>query len=230
MSHLKRQQVPKKWPIERKGSVYVVRTASGLNEGVPVLVALRDMMKIVQNRKEAKNAIHSRHILLNAKAVIDEKNNIQLFDTLSIVPLKKSYRLELSENGKFYFNEIKENEANKKIAKIINKKMLKGKKIQLNLSDGRNFISDMKCNVNDSVSINFKEGKIEKCIPLKEKSKVIIFAGKHSGEKGEVISLNLEEKTARINADGRVHDIHSHSSEGQMKEENILIKQLMATE
>ncbi|MCL5018416.1 MAG: hypothetical protein M1416_01465, partial [Candidatus Pacearchaeota archaeon] len=191
-------------------------TASGLNEGVPVLVALRDMMEIVQNRKEAKKAIHSRHILLNEKAVIDEKNNIQLFDTVSIVPLKKSYRLELSKNGKFYFNEIKENEASKKIAKIINKKMLKGKKIQLNLSDGRNFISDMKCNVNDSVSINLKEGKIEKCIPLKEKSKIVIFAGKHLGDKGEIMNINAEEKTAKINSEG--------------KEMNILIKQLMATE
>ena len=216
MSHLKRQQVPKEWPIERKGSVYVVRSNFGMNEGVPVLVALRDMAGLVDNRKEAKQTIHMRQILLNEKSVKDEKNNISLFDTLSIVPLKKYYRLELSEKGKFYLNEIKESESNKKIAKIINKKVLKGKKTQLNLSDGRNFISDIKCNVNDSVAINLKEGKIEKCIPLREKAKIIIFAGKHSGEKGEVISFNMEEKTAKINADG--------------KEKNILIKQLMVTE
>jgi small subunit ribosomal protein S4e len=216
MTHLKRQQVPKKWPIERKGSVYVVNSNFGVNEGVPVLIALRDMMKIAENRKEAKQTIHMRQILLNEKPVTDEKNNILLFDTLNILPMKKCYRLELSEKGKFYFEEIKESEAGKKIAKITNKKVLKGKKTQLNLSDGRNFISDMKCNMNDSVAINLKEGKIEKCLPLKENAKVIIFAGKHCGEKGEIVNLNLEEKTAKINSDG--------------KEENILIKQLMVVE
>lgn len=216
MSHLKRQKVPKKWPIERKGSVYVVKPSFGLNAGVPVLIALRNMTGLAHNRKEAKQAIHTRQILLNEKPVKDEKNNIQLFDTLSIIPLKKYYRLELSDKGKFYLEEIKESGANRKIAKIIGKKVLKGKKTQLNLSDGRNFFSDMKCNVNDSVSINLKEGKIEKCIPLKEKAKMVIFAGKHLGDKGEIISINAEEKTAKINSDG--------------KEKNILIKQLMVVE
>jgi small subunit ribosomal protein S4e len=216
MSHLKRQAVPKKWPIERKGSVYVVKTSFGTNQGVPVLIALRDMLKLTHDRKEAKQAIHMRQILLNEKPVIDEKSNIQLFDTLSILPMKKYYRLELSETGKFHFNEIKESDANKKIAKITNKKMLKGKKLQLNLSDGRNFISNVKCNINDSAVINLKEGKIEKCVPFKENSKIIVFAGKHLGDKGEITSINLEEKTAQINSDG--------------KEKNILIKQLMVTE
>ncbi|MDD5012737.1 MAG: hypothetical protein PHQ66_03800 [Candidatus Nanoarchaeia archaeon] len=215
MSHLKRQQVPKKWPIGRKGSVYVVSSNFGINDGVPVLIALRDMIGLVNNRKEAKQTVHMRQILLNEKPVTDEKNNILLFDTLSIVPLKKYYRLELSDKGKFYFEEIKESEANKKIAKIIGKKVLKGKKTQLNLSDGRNFISDMHCGINDSVLVNLKEGKIEKCIPLKENAKVVVFAGKHLGDKGEITALSLEEKTAKINSDG---------------EKNILIKQLMVVD
>jgi len=216
MSHLKRQVVPKEWPIERKGSVYVVRPRAGINNGLPLLVALREIMGIVQNRKEAKQVVHMRQILLNEKPVTDEKSKILLFDTLSILPLKKFYRLELAENGKFEFKEIKENEANRKVAKIINKKMLKGKKTQLNLLDGRNFLSEMKCNINDSIAINLKEGKIDKCLALKDGAKIVIFEGKHAGEKGEIINLDLEEKTAKVNVDD--------------KEENILIKQLMVVE
>jgi len=216
MSHLKRQEVPKQWPIGRKGSVYVVRSTFGINEGVPVLVALRDMLKLVDNRKEAKKAIHARNILLNTKPVTDERNAILFLDTFTIIPLKKNYRLELSEKGKFYFEEIKESEVEKKISKIINKKTLKGKKTQLNLGDGRNFLTDMKCNVNDSVIVNLKANKIEKCLPLKEKANAIVFAGKHIGEKGEIESLNLEEKRAMIKIQG--------------KETNILIKQLIVVE
>ena len=216
MSHLKRQSSPTNWPIERKGTTYIVKSNFSFREGVPVLIVLRDMLKLAQNRSEVKRIIHSKQILINEKKVKEEKNSVLFLDTLSILPLKKSYRLELSEKGKFYLNEIKESEASKKIAKIVNKKMLKGKKVQLNLSDGRNFISELKCNINDSVEINLKDKKIEKCLHLKEKAKIGIFAGKHIGKKGEIISLNLEEKTAKVKIDE--------------KEINILINQLMVME
>jgi len=194
----------------------VVKPRFSVKEGIPILILLRDMLKIAQNRSEVKRIIHLRQILVNERLVTDERNNLLFFDTLNIIPLKEYYRMELSENGKFYLNKIKESEANKKIAKIINKKMLKGKKTQLNLSDGRNFLSSMKCNVNDSVEINLKEGKIEKCLPLKEKERVVIFAGKHIGKRGEIEKLNLEEKIAKIKIAG--------------KEINILINQLMVVD
>ncbi len=211
--HLKRQKVPKQWPIERKGSVYVIKPKSSMKEGVPILIVLRDMLGLAQNRREVKKIIHSKQILINEKKVRDEKNNLLFFDTLSILPQKKYYRLELSEKGKFYLNEIKEKEANTKIVKVVNKKILKGKKIQLNLSDGRNLLSDIKCNINGSIIINLKEGKIEKCLPLKEKAKVVIFSGKHAGHEGEIVKLDLKEKTASV----KTND----------KEISILINQLV---
>ncbi len=174
------------------------------------------MLKVTQNKKEVKRAIHLKHILLNNKIVIDEKNSALLFDTITIIPSKKHYRLELSKKGKFQLDEIKEIEANKKISKIVDKKILKGKKTQLNLSDGRNIISDIKCNVNDSVLINFKTKKIEKCLGLKEKTKVMVFAGKHSGEKGIINKIKPKRKMAELNID--------------KKPVNVLIKQLMVIE
>ena len=112
--------------------------------------------------------------------------------------------------------EIKENEANRKVAKVVDKKMLRGKKMQLNLSDGRNFLSDVECNVNDSVLINLKDKRIEKCIPLKEKTNIVVFAGKHSGKKGVINKIYPEKKIAEL---------------GSEKEKiSVLIKQLMATE
>ncbi len=216
MAHLKRQFSPKSWPIERKGTTYVIKSNFSFREGVPLLVVLRDMLKLCQNRSEAKRAIHSKQIVVNGKSARDEKNTLLFLDTINVLPMKKAYRLELSEKGKFYLKEIKESEADKKIAKIINKKILRGKKVQLNLSDGRNFISDIKCKINDSAEINLKEGKIEKCLPLKEKAKVIVFAGKHTGKLGEIMKINLEEKIVKVKA-------------GE-KEINILINQLMVIE
>jgi len=159
MSHLKREKVPKKWPIPRKGTKFVVRPNQ---EGVPILIILRDMLKIAQNRKEVKRALHKKDILLNGKPVRNEKESAILFDVFTIIPSKKNHRLTISEKGKFDVEEVKEKDKGFKIEKVKNKKILKGKKIQLNLSGGKNFLSNIKCKTNDSVLINFKDKKIEK--------------------------------------------------------------------
>ena len=196
--HLKRQKVPKNWPIKRKGTAYVVRPNANISNGIPILIVLRDMLKLAQNRKEVKRAIHVKNLLLNGSPVRDEKNSISLFDTLTIVPSNESYKLSLSEKGKFQIEKINAGEETHKIAKVINKKMLKGKKIQLNLSDGRNFLSDVKCNVNGSVLIDLKKKKIEKCLPLKENGEVLVFAGKHAGKKANIDKINQVKKMAEL--------------------------------
>ncbi len=215
MGHLKRQSISKSWPIIRKGNTFVVKPIS--KKGIPLLIVLRELLKIAQTREEVKTAIQRKYLLVNNKPVKDEKMGMVLFDTLSILPSKIYYRLELSEKGKFELKEIKEDEANKKPAKIINKKTLAGKKIQLNLNDGGNFLVEPKfsCATNDSVIINFKNKKIEKCIPLKEKANAIIFAGKHSGKIGQIEEIK-ERKTAIINCNkNKIH---------------VLIKQMMVIE
>lgn len=211
--HLKRQEISKNWPLPRKGSVYVVRPKSNLDKTIPILVIIRDILGIAKTKKEVKKIIHEKNVIINGKIVYDEKNSIGLFDVLSIPLIKKNYKLDLTENGKFKLDEIKESESGTKIAKITNKTLIKGKKIQLNFSDGRNILSQEKCKTNDSALINFKTKKIEKIIPLKENSKVIIFSGKHIGEVGKIVKLNEKDKTAII-------------SVGDNKA-NVLIKQIM---
>ena len=214
--HLKRHQVPKNWPIKRKGTLYVVRPNSRLSNGIPILIALRDVLKLAQNRNDVKKIISNKQILLNGFPVKDEKNSLSLFDVLTIVPSKEIYKLTLSEKGKFVIEKADYEKRDFKICKVVNKKILKGKKVQLNLSDGRNFISNISCKVNDSVLVNLNKKKIDKCLPLKEKARVLVFAGKHSGKKAKISKLDLEKKTAELDY-----------KEGKI---NVLIKQLMVIE
>lgn len=210
---MKRQMVPKSWPVPRKGSTFVVKPISG---EIPVLIILRDILKIAQNRKEVKKAIHMNNVLINGRAIREDKVGMSLFDSLTIVPSKKSYRIDLAQNGKFRVIEIDEKNAGKKIAKVVNKKTLKGKKVQLNLNDGNNFLSEVKCGTNDSVVVDFKSKKIEKCLELKDKAEVIVFAGKHAGKKGIIEKLKLERKMASVKiGDDKI---------------NVLIRQLMVIE
>jgi len=214
--HLKRQKVPKNWPIKRKGTKYVVRAKFNLRQGVPILIILRDLMGVARTRKEVKKIIHQKYLLVNNKPVKKEKNAVSLFDVITFVPSKKHYRVGLSEKGVFNTMDVSEKESNQKISKVINKKVLKGKKIQLNLSDGRNFLSDISCKTNDSVLINLKENKIEKCISLKKEKNAIVFAGKHSGRTGLIKKVDLEKKMVELEAEKKL--IH------------VLIKHIMVVE
>lgn len=194
MTHLKRQKVPKSWPIHRKGTTWVVKPNASLEHGIPILIALRDVLKLAKNRKEVKKMLHEKSVLLNGKIINEEKNSITLFDVLSIN--SKNYKLVLSDKGKFMFDEVKE--AGYKISKVTNKKVLKGKKVQLNFLDGRNLLSDVKCKTNDSVVINFKDKKIEKCLELKEKANAVVFGGKHSGAKGKIEKIDLKHRIVEL--------------------------------
>ena len=189
--------VPKSWPIPRKGTAYVIKNNS---KGIPILVVLRDMLGFAQNRKEVKRAIHEKNLLICGKIVDDEKRSVELFDVLTIIPSKKNYRLELSGKGKFVLNEVKDKEKDKKISKVIGRKILKDKKIQVNLNDGRNFLTDIKCVVNDSLSVNLAKNKVEKCLELKEGKEVLVIGGKHSGYVGKIKRIIPELKMVELDS------------------------------
>ncbi|PJE81174.1 hypothetical protein COU58_03730 [Candidatus Pacearchaeota archaeon CG10_big_fil_rev_8_21_14_0_10_32_42] len=184
--HLKRHEAPKNWPISRKGTTFVLKKNS---KGIPILIVLRDLMKIARTRNEVKQAVHKKDLIISNKPVNDEKKSLELFDILKIVPSKKNYRVVLSEKGKYDVEEINESETGSKISKIIGKRSLKGKEIQLNLSDGRNYISALKCSIGDSAIVDLQKRKISKILSIKEKSDVLVIGGKHAGTKGKILKI-----------------------------------------
>ena len=213
MKHVKIQKAPKSWPIGRKKSKFVVKPSSNLKNGISLLTVLREILGIVQNRKEAKKIIQEKKVFVNGVLAKDERMGLSLFDIISIPQMKKDYKITILENGKFSAVETKESST--KISKITNKTKIKGNKTQLNLSDGMNIISDIKCKTNDSLVISLKDRKIEKCLELKEGKEAMVYAGKHIGETGVVKKLDFEKKLATLDMGG--------------KEVNILIGQLIVT-
>lgn len=189
--HLTRNEVPRTWPIPRKGTKSIVVPKNNKANGIPLLILLRDMLKIGEKRKEIEKIMREGKIKVNGKVVKDEKYALVVLDILSLGD--KSYKLVL-KNKKFNLEETKEKE---KIVKIVGRKILKGKKVQINLGDGRNIMTSEKLNIGDSVAINF-EGKIARKIELKENAKVMVISGSHIGEEGKVERIDEKNKTADI--------------------------------
>jgi len=183
--------MPTSWPVPRKGKGkrFVAVPSHGTSKGISVLFLLRDVLKIVKTKKEAKYMTLNGMVKINNQIRKDENFIVQVFDTMGLEKAKLNYRLEII-NKKFSLAKISNKEAETKIIKISGKKVLGIKKIQMNLDDGQNIITKEKFSVGDSIILNTKEKKIIKILPLKEGAKVEVISGKHAGEKGGLVGFN----------------------------------------
>lgn len=186
--HLKRIATPRTWPISKTGTKYIVSAEPGRRKrySVPILIVLRDMLKLGDTKNEITKIMSMKDVLVNEKVVVSHKLPVGIFDMISIPKISKNYRI-IFKNGKISIEETKESGI--KICKVISKKMLPGKKQQINLFGGNNVLSNEKVKVNDSISLSLKDNKIMKIIPLKEKAEVYIIGGSHLGESGTIEKL-----------------------------------------
>lgn len=199
--HLTRQEISTKIPIPRKGTKYIARASSHLSNSVPVVIAIRDMLHLAQATREVKQMIHQSLLKINGKPVKDYKTSIKLFNIFEAG--KRAYKLTLSKNGKFQFEESKEN---LRICKITNKKLLKNNTIQLNLLDGSNILlnNGEKVKVGDSIYIDFS-GRIKSHLPLEKGRDIFVFSGKYIGKSGKIESLNDKNVTIKLKDGGLVN-------------------------
>lgn len=194
--YLRRSSAPKTWPIPRKGKKYLVVPSHSKKSAIPLLIVLRDVLRSVKNRGEAKQIIHLKKVKINNKIVKDEKQALLIFDKLEVG--EEIYQIMINENKKFEARKVKN--LDKKTAKIIGKKVMKKGKVQANLNDGRNFIVKENLKIGDSAVIDLAENKIEKIIPLRENTEVFVIGGKHLGKQGKIEKITgelAEVKTAR---------------------------------
>lgn len=197
--HQTRQETTVRLQIPRKGTKYVARALSDHTNSVPMVIAIRDMLKLAKTAKDVEEMIKEKLLKINDRIVYDLRESIKLFD---ILQAGKNYQLTLTENGRFKFQETKHNLI---LSKIISKKLTKNNVLQFNLLNGYNVITKEKLNVGDSVYLDFS-GKISKHIPLAKGNNVFIISGKYSGLNGKIqsieaskVKINIGDKETELN-------------------------------
>lgn len=175
-----RQQTTTRLPIPRKGTTYIARASSHWRSSVPVVIAIRDMLKMAQTAKEVKEMIKQKLLKVNGRIVEDYRESIRLFN---ILEAGKSYVLTILPTKKFKFEETKNKDI--RLCKVINKKLLGKNTIQLNLHDGSNVISKDKIKVGDSLYLDFA-GKIKKHIALEKGKEAFVMSGSYTGFEGKL--------------------------------------------
>ncbi|MBS3091741.1 KOW motif-containing protein [Candidatus Pacearchaeota archaeon] len=190
--HQTRKEVIWKIPIERKGNKYVARALSNIPESIPVVIAIRDVLKLAKTAKEVKAMIHNKLLKLNGRFVRDINESINLFN---IIEADKKYVLFLLPTGRFTFKETKDNE---RLCKVISRTLLPKGKIQLNMHDGTNVIGSKDIKVGDSVYLDFS-GKIKSHVSFGKGKSCIVMSGKYEGLSGKITSIKDSKALIKLN-------------------------------
>ncbi len=192
--YMKRNTAKKFWPIPRKGTKYLAKPTHEASKSVSLIVMMREVLKLVKNRKELKRLLNEKQVLINQKIIRETNYPLLLFDSLSLPAMKKSYRVVL-KNKRMNLEEINDKEAEQRTYKIINKKQLAKGKIQLNLDCGKNILADTKLKAIKTgtfITINSKNNEVVKTDSLGKGSKVFVISGKHIGTIGEIKGVKEE--------------------------------------
>ena len=185
--------MPKSWPLPRKERKFIIKGSGphSLKSSIPSLIVLRDILKVVKTKKEAKKVLNENLVLVDNHIIKDEKFGVGFLDRIYIKKLEKAFTVSFTKKGKLQIQEIDKEKANKKPCKIIGKTILKYNKIQVNLYDGKNFIITQKnINVGDSALLDLKTSKIIGYLKLQKGAHVVIIGGKHLGSIGEISEIN----------------------------------------
>ena len=216
-NHIKRISVPRTWPIRRKENKFVARPTVGprpLSQTLPLVVVIRDMLKLASNAKEVKQLINAKEILVNGKLIDSYTFPIGLFDVLSLPNIQSHYRLVFDKLGRLSIIKIPQNESEFNVLRIIGKTVLKGKKLQLNLESGINILVTEKdtkqYTVGEALLIKLPKIEIIEHIPLKKGSFVCILNGKHIGRHG-TISEVLENDILVVNSEETAIEVDKKS-------------------
>ncbi|BDZ71754.1 30S ribosomal protein S4e [Methanobacterium petrolearium] len=192
--HLKRFKSPEHWPIHPKEFTWTVKPSPGphtIEGSLPLLVVVRDILQIADNAREARIIINNGEIMVDGRIRKDYKFPVGFMDVIQIPKTEKAYRVLPDERGRLMLHPIEKANTGFKLCKIQDKTTIKGGKTQLNLHDGRNYITDDDCKTGDVLVLNVPEQEIKDQIKFEDGTLGIITGGKHIGERGNVKEINI---------------------------------------
>ncbi|MEM5853058.1 MAG: 30S ribosomal protein S4e [Candidatus Aenigmatarchaeota archaeon] len=194
MGKLKRLLAPEFWKIAKKKTTWSITPKPGPHkkfECIPLGIIVRDILKLAETGKEAKAIIKRKEIMVDGKPRKDHAFPVGLMDVVSIPKLNKHYRIVPFEKG-LKVIEIGEDEANLKLVKIRNKKIVKKGKIQLNLHDGKNLLVEKdNYKTGDSLLLELPSLKIVQHLKLEKGVVGVVLKGKKAGKIARVLEVKI---------------------------------------
>ena len=194
-NHQKRLSVPKSWPVERKTATFTVKAGAGPHgeDGVPLVILLRDVLGYVDSRKEARFALAEDSILVNGQPINDESRPIGMFDIVAFPDREEYYRVFPDEGGRLALTPIDADAADSRLGKVVGKRQVTGGVTQLSLHDGTNVAVEdgATYSTNDSIVVDNDDKSIVAHFPYEDGALVTAVRGNHGGKIGELVDIDV---------------------------------------
>lgn len=215
--HQKRMSMPTSWKVPKKTNKWITATSPGPHnkeKSIPLVVVVRDLLKVVNNAKEAKRVLSEGKVLVDGKVRKSLKFPVGLFDVVSIPEESQYYRVLQDSKGRFYLNPIDEARASWKLCRIMNKTILKGGLVQLNLNDGTNILGTNDYSTKDTLKISVPDKNIIERYAYKVGNLAMIIGGRHSGDVGQIKEITTirssKNNMVLISADSEYETIENY--------------------
>lgn len=192
--HLKRYKAPEHWPIHPKEDTWTVKPSPGshaIEDSLPLLLVVRDILDLADTAREAKMIINQGAILVDGTVRKDYKFPVGFMDVIQIPKTGKTYRVLPDEKGRLVLHPISEENQNFKLCRIQNKTTIRGGKQQLNLHDGRNCLVEGEYRAGDVVVLQVPKQEVTQHLKLENGALGFITGGKHIGELGTIKEINI---------------------------------------
>jgi len=207
MAIMKRLEAPGFWPIEKKTKKYTVAIEPGphsARSAFTIAIAIRDVLKHAETLAEVREILASRTVKVNGTTRKEPGFPIGLMDVLTIG--SENYRVLPARRG-LRFQPIAEKEAQFTLKKILNKAVVKGGRVQLQLHDGSTMLVDGKFRTGDVVMLDSGTRAIRDTLKQEKGAHVIVIKGNNKGSVGMLDDIKIvsspEPNIAQISAGDR---------------------------
>ncbi len=222
-NHQKRLSVPNSWPVERKEETYTTTAGAGPHgeDGVPLLIVLRDVLGYADSRKEARYALGQDSVLVNGTPASDERRPIGMFDILAFREREEYYRVFPDEGGRLSLTPIDADAAGSKLGKIVGKRQVPGGDTQLTLHDGQTLlVGGDDYATNDSIVVSNDDESVVAQFTYEEGALVTAVRGAHAGRIGRVDEIQVTPGSSANNV--RIED-HEGDDDFETIEEYVVV-------
>jgi len=190
--YLKRYNAPKSWLIDRKEYRLISKPNPGphpLARGISLGLILKQL-GFGQTANEVRKILNTKQVLVDGRKVSEPRHPVGLFDTIEIPDVKKAFQITIDLKGRLTVRPAEN--AKQKACKIVGKTVVRGGKLQVNLIDGRNILTNDKVNVGDTLVLELPSQKIVKHLKLDKGASILLTSGRFVGNTAKVDNVEAD--------------------------------------
>ncbi len=198
---LKRERAPAFWPIHRKEATWATRTRPGPHpreKSLPLVLVLRDILGYAKTAREAIRIVKDSKVKVDGIVRPDHRFPLGLMDVVEIQGTGQLFRVLPRPDRGLSLSPIQQREAGYKLCRIVGKRTLGARMLQISLHDGRNLLvqgkegqrTEDEYSIGGTLQLALPTQKVVKYIPFQTGAIGLVTDGKNQGLYGKIMSIS----------------------------------------